>query len=89
MPTTWDGIWWAVVGRRDRDDVGYGDVKINSVGGRLIAIVVMLVGLGFISVLTAAVASRFVKHERSGEHTELIEALQRIEADVAELKSRL
>jgi voltage-gated potassium channel len=68
--------------------VGYGDLYPVTVQGRLIGIVLMFTGIGFLSLLTAAVASRFVKQERSAEHAELIEALQRIEADVAELKSR-
>jgi hypothetical protein len=57
--------------------------------GRLIGMVLMLVGIGFLSLLTASVASRFVKQERGEEHVEVMEALRRIEADVAELKSRL
>jgi hypothetical protein len=50
--------------------------------------VLMFVGIGFLSLLTAAVASLFVKQERGSEYAELIEALRRIEADVAELKAR-
>jgi hypothetical protein len=49
----------------------------------------MFVGIAFLSLVTALIASRFVKKERGAEHTELIEAPQRIQADVAELKSRL
>jgi voltage-gated potassium channel len=43
--------------------VGYGDLHPTTVQGRIIAIVVMLFGIGFLSVLTAAIASRFVKTE--------------------------
>jgi hypothetical protein len=49
---------------------------------------VMLVGIGF-SVLTANVASRFVKTERCPEHEELIAAPERMEAELAEVKQRL
>ncbi len=48
----------------------------------------MFIGIGFLSLLTAAIASRFVKEERSEEHDEVMETLHRIEADLAELKSR-
>jgi hypothetical protein len=58
------------------------------VQGRLIGIVLMFVGIGFLSLLTASIASRFVKEERSDERDEMIEALHRIEADLAELKAR-
>jgi hypothetical protein len=47
----------------------------------------MFVGIGFLSLLTAAIASRFVKQERGEEHVEVMEALRQIQADVAELKS--
>ena len=68
--------------------VGYGDLYPTTVQGRLIGMALMFVGIGFLSLLTAAVASRFVKEERGDEHTEVMETLRRIEADVAELKSR-
>ena len=84
--STWDGIWWAVV---TVTTVGYGDVTPTSVQGRLVAMVVMLVGIGFISVLTATFASRFVKSERSPEHDELLVVLTRIEAELAELKQQV
>ena len=83
--TLWDGIWWAVV---TVTTVGYGDLYPKSVAGRLVGMGLMFVGIAFLSLLTAAIASRFVKEERSAEHDELMEMLRRIEADVAHLKSR-
>lgn len=81
----WDGVWWAVV---TVTTVGYGDLYPTTVQGRLIGMVLMFVGIGFLSLLTAAVASRFVKQERGEEHVEVMETLRQIQADVAELKSR-
>lgn len=40
--------------------VGYGDISPETETGRVIAIVVMLVGIGFLAVLTGAVAERFL-----------------------------
>ena len=57
--------------------------------GRLVGIVLMLVGIGFLAVLTATVSSRFVKNDRAEETNEVLEALHRLEAEVAELKARL
>ena len=68
--------------------VGYGDLYPTTVQGRLIGMVLMFVGIGFLSLLTAAIASRFVKQERGEEHAEVMETLRQIQADVAELKSR-
>jgi voltage-gated potassium channel len=81
----WDGVWWAI---ETVSTVGYGDIYPATVQGRLIALVLMFVGIGFLSLLTAAVASRFVKQERGDEHEEVMETLRQIQADVAELKSR-
>jgi voltage-gated potassium channel len=89
----WDGVWWAVV---TVTTVGYGDIIPHSVSGRLIAMLLMVAGIGFISVLTATIASFFVKEERQDERAESQEeraetaaSLKRIEADLAELKARL
>jgi voltage-gated potassium channel len=81
----WDSTWWAVV---TVTTVGYGDYYPTTVQGRLVGIVLMFVGIGFLSLLTASIASRFVKEERTEERDEVMEALRRIEADLAELKAQ-
>ena len=40
--------------------VGYGDVTPSTDAGRAIAVAVMLVGIGFVAVLTGAIAQRFI-----------------------------
>jgi voltage-gated potassium channel len=80
----WDGIWWSIV---TMTTVGYGDLYPSTVQGRLIGIVVMLVGIAFLSVLTATIASRFIKLDTGSD--EVLETLRRVELDVAELKARL
>ncbi len=62
--SAWDGIWWAV---ETVTTVGYGDVYPTSVSGRVVAMVVMIVGIGFVSVLTASVASYFVQHDKEAD----------------------
>jgi voltage-gated potassium channel len=84
FPTMWDGVWWAIV---TVTTVGYGDFYPSDVEGRLIGIAVMLLGIGFISVLTATIASQLIQNDTSSD--EVLETLRRIEADVAELKTRL
>lgn len=82
----WDGIWWAVT---TTTTVGYGDIYPTTVQGRIIGMMLMFIGIGFLSLLTASIASRFVKEERGEEHLEVLEVLRRLEADVAELKARV
>lgn len=84
--STWDGIWWAV---QTVTTVGYGDIQVKSVDGRIVAMVVMVFGIGFLSVLTATVASRFVKTERGEETDEILAALARLEAELADLKQHV
>jgi voltage-gated potassium channel len=85
FPRMWDGVWWAAV---TVTTVGYGDIYPKTVGGRLIGIAVMLVGIGFLSVLTATIASYFVKSDRSEAEVEIIERLNRIEQALQDISAR-
>lgn len=60
--SAWDGVWWAMT---TVTTVGYGDIVPQTNGGRVIAIVVMVVGIGFIALLTAAAAERFLRSEQA------------------------
>lgn len=86
FPSLWDGIWWAVV---TVTTVGYGDITPTTVEGRVIAMAVMLVGIGFLSVLTATIASRFVKTDTGLETREITAALKRVEEELARLRGEL
>lgn len=53
----WVGMWWAL---QTATTVGYGDVTPAHVSGRVIAAFVMLEGIAFLAILTAAITSTFV-----------------------------
>ena len=57
-----EALWWAIV---TVTTVGYGDRFPVTGGGRYVAVILMLLGIGLIGVLTATVASVFIK-----EHTD-------------------
>ena len=64
-PSIGSGLWWAV---QTVTTVGYGDHTPVTVSGRLVAALVMLVGIGFLTVITAAITSTFVSRTE-GEQT--------------------
>ncbi len=55
-------LWWAVA---TLTTVGYGDIYPITVGGRLFTFVVLMIGLGLISVPTGLIASAFTKSMES------------------------
>jgi voltage-gated potassium channel len=85
--STWDGVWWALA---TMTTVGYGDIYPETETGRVIAILVMLVGIGFIAVLTGAAAERFLS---TRVEEEVSDELEEVEADLVaelrEIRSRL
>jgi voltage-gated potassium channel len=62
FPSIGTGLWWAV---QTVTTVGYGDVVPASSVGRTVAAFVMLLGIGFVTVITAAITSAFVARSRS------------------------
>lgn len=60
-PTIGKGLWFAL---QTVTTVGYGDVTPRESVGRFIATVVMLAGIGFIAVVTAAVTASLVESSR-------------------------
>lgn|SRR5215813_3908587 len=80
-----DALWWAIV---TVTTVGYGDRYPVSAGGRGVAVVLMLIGIGLIGVLTATVASYFVEEKADQDKAELNERLTRIEAMLAQALAR-
>jgi voltage-gated potassium channel len=56
-PSLGSGLWWAV---QTTTTVGYGDAVPTTEAGRLLAALVMLFGIGFLAVITAAITSTFV-----------------------------
>jgi voltage-gated potassium channel len=92
FPSIGSGLWWAV---QTVTTVGYGDHVPVTVAGRLIAALVMLAGIGFLTVITAAITSSFVSRSRldqkpsdtatsaAEELRQIDERLERIEAALA------
>jgi voltage-gated potassium channel len=88
-----DALWWAIV---TVTTVGYGDRYPITEGGRVVAVILMLVGIGLIGVLTATVASVFIKEHTDANkeefkkgHADLGQQLSVISNRLADLERRL
>jgi voltage-gated potassium channel len=77
-----DGIWWAVV---TASTVGYGDISPSTLWGRVIAVLLMLVGIGLMSTLAASITTYFVQQTANTEFKELSARLDRIEGIMEQL----
>jgi voltage-gated potassium channel len=56
-PDIWIGMWFAL---QTVTTVGYGDVAPKDAAGKIVAAAVMLEGISFIAIVTAAITSTFV-----------------------------
>jgi len=81
-----DALWWAIV---TVTTVGYGDRYPVSEGGRVVAAVLMLVGIGLIGVLTATVASVFIKEHTDANKETFNKGHANLGQQLAEIRDRL
>jgi voltage-gated potassium channel len=90
IPSVGVGIWWAL---QTVTTVGYGDVVPSTLAGRTIGGLVMVIGIAFISFVTAGVTSTLVqraaKEESQADRAHLEEVAQRIVDELTELGKRL
>jgi voltage-gated potassium channel len=88
--TTGDALWWAI---STATTVGYGDRYPVTTAGRLVAVVVMLSGIGLIGVVTAAIAAWFVRNDVDDATVADVDAvgsaLEAMRAELAALRAEL
>ncbi|MDG2423361.1 MAG: ion transporter [Phycisphaerales bacterium] len=89
-----DVAWWAIV---TTSTVGYGNLEPVTAGGRLLAVLIMCVGIGLFATFAGALAGVFIRSPKSSEmpHTPIqrFDALKEqnrmILQQLSELQSRL
>ncbi|HSJ38691.1 MAG TPA: ion channel [Planococcus sp. (in: firmicutes)] len=85
-----DALWWAIV---TTTTVGYGDMYPSTGIGRLLAVVLMVVGIGIIGTFTSAISSYFATPKASthSDHflnlIKTIEKLEKVSIEEAQLIS--
>jgi len=77
-----DGIWWAFV---TASTVGYGDISPHTSLGRLIATILMLVGIGMIGSLTSTITSYFLNIKTKTVKNDIIQTIKERIDDVGSL----
>jgi voltage-gated potassium channel len=89
FPSVWLGMWWAI---QTVTTLGYGDIVPTQLTGRLLATAAMIVGIGFLSLITATVASVLVSRASQdvpSEEADLMAALKRVEQRLESLEQEL
>jgi voltage-gated potassium channel len=95
--TVGDGVWWAIV---TLGTVGYGDIVPTTGWGRFLGSIVIVVGVTFLSFLTATVTSLFVSREqeerdaesetrRVADREQVLAALHKLEERLAAIEAKL
>jgi voltage-gated potassium channel len=91
--STWDGLWWAA---ETVTTVAYGDIYPTTVLGRIVATIVMTAGIGFVALLTGALAQRFLYGGSAGttpepdpDRAEMVQKLDELSHQIAELQQAL
>jgi voltage-gated potassium channel len=91
FPSFGSGLWWAV---QTVTTVGYGDHVPATALGQIMAAVVMLLGIGFVTVITASITGAFVARSRREQHLEgtdeaSAEQLRKIDERLARIEAAL
>ena len=90
-PSIGSGLWWAI---QTTTTVGYGDNVPTTFVGRFVAAVVMLFGIGILTVITAAITSTFVARSRLeqksvGPEAPTAEQLRRLDGRLERIEAAL
>jgi voltage-gated potassium channel len=83
-----DALWWATT---TVTTVGYGDKYPITPEGRIVAVILMITGVGLFSTFSGTVAAMLLSPQRKEETDTTVELLQEVKAlraEIQELKSR-
>ena len=66
--TIWDGLWWCIV---TLTTVGYGDISPVTYGGKIVAALIMFIGLSFYALLTGTISTMLIERAHSKKEDKL------------------
>ena len=86
----WEGMWWSL---QTVTTVGYGDVTPKDAAGKIVGALVMLEGIAFLAIVTAAITSTFVtraqREQKSGIPAEESVAEASVDPQLEQIAARL
>ncbi|WP_128894722.1 potassium channel family protein [Longirhabdus pacifica] len=73
-----DALWWSIV---TATTVGYGDISPETLVGRMVAVILMVFGIGLIGMVTGSIATYFIGNDSKSDSNAdfMISQLQRHE----------
>ena len=89
FPTIGSGLWWSA---QTVTTVGYGDNVPTNLTGQLVAVLVMLLGIAFLTVITASITSTFVsrsRHESQDTETAMAEQFRQLDSRLERIEAAL
>lgn len=83
--SVFDGIWWSFV---TTTTVGYGDISPTTPAGRVIAAILMIVGIGLIGSLTSTITALFFqRHESASKKDTKSEIIKTIQSQLDDFEN--
>jgi voltage-gated potassium channel len=86
IKTGGDALWWALT---TVTTVGYGDTYPVTTEGRIIAAVMMLIGIALFGSMSAIVTSKLILPKETRDHEELRQEMRALHAEIKELRRHL
>lgn len=81
-----DSLWWSVV---TVTTVGYGDIYPQTAAGKMIASVLMLLGIGFIGILTSTITEYFSRKNEAIRQVDQENELTQLRTELQEMNQKL
>lgn len=79
-------LWWAIA---TATTIGYGDISPHTVLGKSAAILLMIIGIGFVGVLTSSLTNFFIQDHTNDRMTTVLNKLDELEKANRELQDEV
>ena len=86
IKTGGDALWWAL---STVTTVGYGDTYPVTTEGRIIAAVLMLIGIALFGSMSAIITSKLILPKETKDHEELRHEMRQIHTEIKDLRDEL